>query len=95
MCFTACAHCSCFQRCYGIHRNVGAHVTRVKVLSLDSFLIAEVDLLECVAFSCASSDPAGTSDYGRRVGNQNARLIYEACAAPTDRPSPHATDTEV
>ena len=36
------------NRCYGVHRALGAHVTRVKCLGLDAWKPEEVDLLRAV-----------------------------------------------
>ena len=53
------------NRCYGLHRALGAHVTRVKCLGLDAWAPAEVDFLRSVGnarakqcYEAASTAPA-------------------------------------
>lgn len=48
-------------QCYGIHRNVGAHVTRVKVINLDAWLPDEVELLAQVPAPTSSVSTFGSA----------------------------------
>ena len=43
------------NRCYGLHRALGAHVTRVKCLGLDAWKPEEVDLLRAIGNAAARS----------------------------------------
>ena len=54
------------NRCYGLHRALGAHVTRVKCLGLDAWKPEEVDLLRARGNARASSQYEATIPPGHQ-----------------------------
>lgn len=90
------------NRCYGIHRSVGAHVTRTKCVGLDAFSQAEVDFMRAYGNARAKQQYEATvpSDVRRpsaTSGNSEAeewirakyehRKYFRALSPPVAQPA--------
>ncbi|GLJ53688.1 hypothetical protein SUGI_1145370 [Cryptomeria japonica] len=89
------------NRCYGIHRSIGAHITRTKCIGLDNWSTHEVNLMTSVGNAVASAYweknvPNGysipTSDSPDAVVEKWIRDKYEKkLFCPPHLPPPHVT----